>query len=152
MLKVGDSAPDFTLPDQQGKPTKLSDFRGRKVLIWFYPKANTPGCTAEGCTLRDSGDDFVNKGIQILGISMDSVKKQKNFASKYNFPYPLLGDVEGEAVRGFGAWGRKKFMGREYDGILRSSFLIDEHGKIEQVFDKVKTKTHASDVLAALDD
>ena len=118
--------------------------------MWFYPKANTPGCTAEGCTLRDESAAFTSKGIAILGISMDSVRKQKNFATKYTFPYPLLSDPEGIAVHGFGAWGRKKFMGREFDGILRSSFLIDEAGVIEKVWAKVKTKSHAMDVLAEL--
>ena len=150
MLKVGDQAPAFTLNDQDGNAVSLSDFAGRKVLIWFYPKANTPGCTAEGCTLRDESAAFETKGVEILGISMDSVRKQKNFATKHDFPYRLLSDPEGEAIHGFGAWGRKKFMGKEYDGILRSSFLIDERGVIEKVFAKVKTKSHATDVLAEL--
>ena len=148
MLKVGDTAPSFTVQDQEGKDVSLADFKGKKVLIWFYPKASTPGCTAEGCTLRDSYADFQSKNIVVLGVSMDSVKRQKNFVTKHEFPYQLLADTEGEIVKGFGAWGRKKFMGKEYDGILRSSFLIDEKGIIEKVWAKVKTKTHATDVLA----
>lgn len=150
MLKVGDKAPAFTLEDQEGNAVSLEDFAGRKLLIWFYPRANTPGCTAEGCTLRDESPAFEAKGIEIVGISMDSVRKQKNFATKYDFPYRLLSDPEGVAVHGFGAWGPKKFMGREFDGILRSSFLINEEGVIEKVFAKVKTKSHATDVLAEL--
>ena len=150
MLEVGDNAPAFTLTDQNGATVSLSDFSGRKVFVWFYPRASTPGCTAEGCTLRDHATDFEALGIEILGISMDSVRKQKNFATKQGFPYRLLSDPDGVAVHGFGAWGRKKFMGKEYDGILRSSFLIDEHGVIERVWAKVKTKSHATDVLADL--
>lgn len=150
MLDVGDTAPAFTLTDQEGETVSLSDFSGRKVFVWFYPKANTPGCTAEGCGLRDQAPEFDAKGIEILGISMDTVRKQKNFATKQSFPYRLLSDPEGVAVHGFGAWGRKKFMGKEYDGILRSSFLIDEQGVIERVWAKVKTKSHATDVLAEL--
>ena len=150
MLTIGDSAPSFTLKDQNGTDVSLSDYKGKKVFIWFYPKASTPGCTVEGCTLRDHQADFNQKNISILGISMDTVRRQKNFATKQNFPYPLLADTEGTVVRAFGAWGPKKFMGKEYDGILRSSFLIDEKGKIEKVWSKVKTKTHATDVLGEL--
>ncbi|MEC7985488.1 MAG: thioredoxin-dependent thiol peroxidase [Myxococcota bacterium] len=150
MLNVGDSAPSFTLKDQNGTDVSLSDFKGKKVFVWFYPKASTPGCTVEGCTLRDSQSAFDAKDIVILGISMDSVRRQKNFATKQNFPYQLLADTEGTVVRAFGAWGPKKFMGKEYDGILRSSFLIDEQGNIEKVWDKVRTKTHATDVLGEL--
>ena len=150
MLTVGDSAPSFTLKDQNENDVSLSDYKGKKVLIWFYPKACTPGYTVEGCTLRDHQEDFNQKNIAILGISMDTVRRQKTFATKQNFSYPLLADTEGTVVRAFGAWGPKKFRGREYDGILRSSFLIDEKGKIANVWSKVKTKTHASDVLGEL--
>ena len=150
MLKIGDQAPDFTVFNQDGEQISLSDYKGKKVFIWFYPKASTPGCTAEGCTLRDSYEEFSQKDIVILGVSMDSVTRQKNFATKKEFPYQLLADTEGTIIRDFGAWGPKKFMGREYDGILRSSFLINEEGIIEKVFDKVKTKSHAQDVLASL--
>lgn len=150
MLSVGDKAPQFSLLDQQGNETNLKDFEGQRVLVWFYPKASTPGCTAEGCNLRDNHEEFAKNGIHIVGISMDSVKRQQNFATKQSFPYKLLSDESGEITKAFGAWGRKKFMGREYDGILRSSFLIGPDGVIEKVYDKVKTKTHGSDVLADL--
>ena len=119
MLTVGEKAPEFDLLDQDGNPTKLTDFEGKRVLVWFYPKASTPGCTAEGCNLRDNHEAFSGKDVEIIGISMDSVKRQKNFATKQSFPYKLLADESGEVTRAFGAWGRKKFMGREYDGILR---------------------------------
>ena len=150
MLKVGDAAPDFSLLDQDGNTFRLSEQRGKKVLVWFFPKASTPGCTVQGCTLRDHNAELLEKGVVVVGISMDSVKRQKNFATKKEFPFTLIADVEGKAVKSFGAWGPKKFMGKEYEGILRSSFLIDEKGKIQHVFSKVKTKTHAADVLAVL--
>ena len=150
MLKVGDKAPDFTLLDQNGQAVSMADLRGQKVFVWFYPKANTPGCTAEGCTLRDEHAEFKARKITVLGISKDTVKAQAKFVEKFDFPYQLLSDPDGEVVEAFGAWGRKKFMGREFDGILRSSFLIDEQGVIERVYEKVKTKTHATDVLADL--
>ena len=150
MYAVGDTVQDFTLPNQHGEMITLSQYRGKKVLVWFYPKASTPGCTAEGCSLRDNFDDLSNKDVVILGISMDSVKKQANFVNKHSFPYDLLADTEGVVVRAFGAWGPKKFMGRSYDGILRSSFLIDEEGVVQEVISKVKTKTHGSDILALL--
>jgi len=150
MLSAGDKVPNFSLLDADGQRVNSSDFLGQKWLVWFYPKASTPGCTAEGCNLRDNHAEFEAKGVQIVGISMDSVKRQNNFATKNGFPYRLLSDVDGTTVRAFGAWGSKKFMGREYDGILRSSFLIDENGVIEHVWAKVKTKTHGVDVLAEL--
>ena len=150
MLQPGDLAPDFSLVDQNGESVTLSALRGQKVLVWFYPKASTPGCTAEGCSLRDHAGDLKDRGVIILGISKDSVRRQKNFADKHQFPYALLSDEEGQVVEAFGAWGPKKFMGRSYEGILRSSFLIDEEGKIEKVYSKVKTKTHGADVLGDL--
>ena len=150
MLKSGHPAPNFSLPDQNGEIVTLESFRGKKVLVWFYPKASTPGCTAEGCSLRDNYEDLTKAGVEVIGMSMDSVKRQLNFATKQEFPYRLLSDESGEITKAFGAYGPKKFMGREYEGILRYSFLIDEEGIIERVFDKVKTKTHGADVLAAL--
>ena len=150
MLNVGDIAPDFTHLDQDGNSVSLSDFKGSKVLIWFYPKASTPGCTAEGCNIRDHYAAFSDANVKVLGISKDSVKRQKNFATKQSFPYPLLSDETGTTVSAYGAWGPKKFMGRKFDGILRISYLLDETGKVEQVFGKVKTKTHGEDVLATL--
>jgi len=150
MLNVGDKAPDFNLQDQDGNAVSLSDFRGKKVLIWFYPKASTPGCTVEGCNIRDHQARFSDANVQVLGMSKDSVKRQKNFATKQGFQYPLLSDESGATVEAYGAWGPKKFMGREFDGILRISYVIDEQGSIEQVFGKVKTKTHGEDVLNTL--
>lgn len=150
MYATGDTVQDFTLPNQNGEMITLSQYRGKKVLVWFYPKASTPGCTAEGCSLRDHFEDLSNKDVVVLGISMDSVKKQSNFVKKHNFPYDLLADTEGVVVRAFGAWGPKKFMGKSYDGILRSSFLIDEKGVVQEVISKVKTKTHGSDILELL--
>ena len=150
MLNVGDKAPEFSLQDQDGNTVSLADYTGRKVLLWFYPKASTPGCTAEGCNLRDNIDAFSDKNVAILGMSKDSVRRQKNFATKQEFPYPLLSDEPGDVVQAYGCWGRKKFMGREFDGIIRKSFLIDENGKIERIYEKVKTKTHGTDVLADL--
>ena len=150
MLEIGDTAPDFTLLDQNGKSVTLNSFLSSKVLIWFYPKASTPGCTAEGCSLRDDFEELTNANIKILGISMDSVKRQLNFSTKQKYPYQLLADTEGEVVRAYGVWGPKKFMGKEYDGIHRKSFLIDEEGKILHIFHKVKTKTHGKDVLEVL--
>ena len=150
MLNVGDKAPEFTLQDQDGNTVRLSDFQGKKVLLWFYPKASTPGCTAEGCNIRDHHGQFESANVQVLGMSKDSVQRQKNFATKQEFLYPLLSDESGEIIQAYGAWGPKKYMGREYEGILRISYIIDEAGNIEHVFDKVKTKTHGEDVLQAL--
>lgn len=151
MLNVGDQAPEFSLPDQDGNLFSLQAQRGKKVLVWFYPKASTPGCTAQGCSLRDNHEQLLEKDVVVVGISMDSVRRQKNFATKKEFPFVLIADEEGQAVRAFGAWGLKKFMGRENEGILRSSFLIDESGIISHVFSKVKTKTHGADVLVVLE-
>jgi peroxiredoxin Q/BCP len=150
MYNVGDTVRDFTLPNQNGERITLSQFKGQKVLVWFYPKASTPGCTAEGCSLRDNFEALTDKNVVVLGISKDTVKRQANFVKKHNFPYDLLADTEGIVVEDFGAWGPKKFMGRAYDGILRSSFLIDEQGVVEEVIRKVKTKTHGNDILALL--
>lgn len=150
MLKVGDKAPQFSLLDQHGEEACLADFAGRRVLVWFYPKASTPGCTTQGCNLRDNHGAFTDQNVEIIGISMDTVKRQNNFATKQKFPYRLLADETGEITKAFGAYGPKKFMGRSYEGILRSSFLIDGEGVIERVYDKVKTKTHGADVLADL--
>ena len=150
MLEVGAVAPEFALQDQDGKTWTLHELRGQRVLVWFFPKASTPGCTAEGCNIQDHLPRFEDAGIQVLGVSKDSVKRQGSFAAKYGFEYPLLSDETGAMIEAYGAWGRKKFMGREFDGILRISYLIDGGGKIEKVFGKVKTKTHGEDVLASL--
>ncbi len=150
MYEVGDTVRDFTLPNQNGENITLSQFKGQKVLIWFYPKASTPGCTAEGCSLRDNFESLTDKNVVVLGISKDTVKRQSNFVKKHSFPYDLLADTEGIVVEDFGAWGPKKFMGKSYEGILRTSFLIDENGVVEQVIRKVKTKTHGTDILSLL--
>jgi len=150
MLEIGSQAPDFTLPDQDSNPVSLNQFRGKKVLLWFFPKASTPGCTAEGCSLGDHYPDLQSKGVEVLGMSKDSPARQKNFVEKQGFPYTLLADESGVTVEAYGAWGQKKLYGREYMGILRISYLIDENGKIEKSWSKVKTKTHGADVLAEL--
>ena len=146
-LKVGDKVPDFSVLNDQGKPVSLSDYKGKKLVVFFYPKANTPGCTAEACNLRDHFEQLKEKGYELLGVSADSVKKQENFKSKYEFPFPLLADEEKVVINAFGVWGPKKFMGKEYDGIHRMTFLISGDGIVERVIDKVKTKDHAAQIL-----
>lgn len=151
-LNVGDKAPDFNVVNQDGENVKLADFKGQKVIIYFYPKADTPGCTAESCNLRDNYDDLLNKGFKIIGVSPDKPEKQKKFAEKYNLPFPLLADVDKEVIKSYGAWGLKKMYGKEYEGLLRTTYVIDENGKIEKVFPKVKTKDHAAQILEAMND
>jgi peroxiredoxin Q/BCP len=146
-LKAGDKVPEFTATDQDGNSISLSDYKGRKLVVFFYPKANTPGCTAEACNLRDHYQELQEAGYSLLGVSADSQKKQSNFRSKYDFPFPLLADEDRSVIETFGVWGPKKFMGREYDGIHRKTFLIDESGTVERVIDKVKTKDHAAQIL-----
>ncbi len=146
-LQVGDKVPVFEGLDQDGNTINSKDYLGKKWIIFFYPKANTPGCTAEACNLRDNYKDLQEKGYELLGVSADSPKKQKNFKEKYNFPFPLLADENKEAINAFGVWGPKKFMGREFDGIHRKTFLIDEKGIVERVIEKVKTKDHAAQIL-----
>ncbi len=146
-LKVGDKAPDFKVNDQDGNSISSKDYKGKKWVVFFYPKANTPGCTAEACNLRDNYKELQNEGYELLGVSADSEKRQKNFREKYNFPFPLLADENKEVINAFGVWGPKKFMGREFDGIHRKTFIIDENGIITRVIDKVKTKDHAAQIL-----
>lgn len=146
-LKVGDKAPNFETKDNQGIIRKLDDYSGKKLVVFFYPKASTPGCTAEACNLRDHYQTFQSKGYEILGVSADSEKRQQNFVQKYQLPFPLLADENQDVINGFGVWGPKKFMGREYDGIHRTTFVIDGNGIIENVISKVKTKDHASQIL-----
>jgi len=147
MLEKGDKAPNFSGTDQEGNTIKSSDYKGKKYVLFFYPKASTPGCTAEACDLRDNENALKAKGYEIIGVSADSVKRQKNFATKNNLNYPLIADETREIIEAFGVWGRKKFMGREFDGILRTTFLINEKGIIEEVIEKVKTKEHAKQIL-----
>ncbi len=146
-LKVGDKAPNFTVNDQDGNPVSLSDYKGKKLVVFFYPKANTPGCTAEACNLRDHYKELKAKGYELLGVSADSQKSQANFKSKFEFPFPLLADEEKVVINGFGVWGEKKFMGKIYDGIHRMTFVINEDGVVEHVIEKVKTKDHAAQIL-----
>lgn len=147
-LEAGDKAPEFSVKDQDGNTVKLSDFKGKKLVLFFYPKASTPGCTAEACNLRDNWERFQEKGYAILGVSADTQKRQSNFKNKYEFPFPLLADEDKEVIQAYGVWGPKKFMGKEYDGIHRTTFIIDEDGKIEEVIKKVKTKEHTAQILS----
>ena len=147
MLKEGIKAPNFSLEDQNGDLVKLKDFEGKKVLLWFYPKASTPGWTIEGQRLRDEFQNFKQANTVILGMSADTVKSQNNFYNKQNFPFQLLSDTEKTTIRAYEAIGMKKMYGREYEGIFRISYLIDEKGIIEKVYSKVKPKEHASEVL-----
>jgi peroxiredoxin Q/BCP len=146
--QVGDKVPPFTGQTHTGETLSLEDFKGKKWVVFFYPKANTPGCTAEACDLRDHYKTLQDAGYHLLGVSADTVKQQKNFADKYAFPFPLLADTEKELINAFGVWGSKKFMGREYDGIHRKTFIVNEEGVITNVIDHVKTKEHASQILA----
>ena len=146
-LKIGDKAPGFSVKDQHGKTINLEDFKGKKVVLFFYPKASTPGCTAEACNLRDNYQAFQSKGYEILGASADSEKRQMNFSTKQELPYSLLADEDKEVIMAYGVWGPKKFMGKEYDGIHRTTFVIDENGNIEDVITKVKTKDHSAQIL-----
>ena len=149
-LKVGDRAPEFAVNDQDGKLIRLTDYKGKKVILFFYPKASTPGCTAEACNLRDNYSMLQEKGFAVIGVSADSEKRQQNFSNKNELPFSLLADENKEVINGFGVWGPKKFMGREYDGIHRATFVIDESGVIEKVISKVKTKDHAAQILDEL--
>ena len=148
-LQVGEKVPDFSVSDDKGNFHQLSDYKGQKLVVFFYPKANTPGCTAEACDLRDHYKELQDAGYALLGVSADSEKKQHNFSEKYNFPFPLLADEDKQVINAFGVWGPKKFMGREYDGIHRMTFIIDENGVVERVIEKVKTKAHAAQILEA---
>ena len=146
-LKKGDKAPNFSAKDQDGISHSLSDYKGKKLVVFFYPKANTPGCTAEACDLRDNFGRFEANNYALLGVSADNAKAQSNFKNKYEFPFPLLADEDKSVIQAFGVWGPKKFMGKEYDGIHRTTFVIDENGVIEEVISEVKTKAHASQIL-----
>lgn len=146
-LKTGDKAPYFESKDQNGNIIRLTDYKGKKLVLFFYPKASTPGCTAEACNLRDNYKRFLSLGYEILGVSADSAKRQQNFITKYNLPFPLLADVDKKVINAYKVWGPKKFMGREYDGIYRTTFVIDENAIIREVITKVKTKEHSEQLL-----
>ena len=149
MLEEGDDAPDFTVKNQNGEDVKLSDLRGDKVVLYFYPKDDTPGCTKEACSLRDEFSTFEEKRIKILGVSTDDEKSHQKFISKYDLPFTLLADTNHAVADAYDSYGEKKFMGKTYNGVLRKTFLIDEAGKIVKIFDKVKVEEHAAEVLKA---
>lgn len=146
-LKIGDKAPDFSGTDQNGSTVELKDFKGKKVVLFFYPKASTPGCTAEACDLQNNMDRFVAQNYQVIGVSADSQKRQLNFAMKNNLQYPLITDEDKIIINAYGVWGPKKFMGKEFDGIHRTTFIIDEKGYIENIITKVKTKEHTAQIM-----
>lgn len=146
-LKVGDSAPDFSVNDQDGNPVKLSDFKGKKVVLYFYPKDNTPGCTAESCNLRDNYQVLQKAGYEVLGVSKDDEKSHQKFINKFELPFTLLADVEKDIHEKYGTWVEKSMYGRKYMGTARVTFLIDAEGKIEEIIEKVKTKDHTSQIL-----
>jgi peroxiredoxin Q/BCP len=146
-LKIGDQAPDFSCQDQNEHTIELKTFLGKKVVLFFYPKASTPGCTVEACDLRDHYHQFKSSNYELIGVSADSVKAQKKFEEKYELPFSLLADEDKQVIQAYGVWGSKKFMGKVYDGIHRTTFVIDEKGFIENVITDVKTKVHAMQIL-----
>jgi len=149
MLKEGATAPDFSAKTTNGESVRLKDLRGQKVVLYFYPKDDTPGCTKEACSFRDAFADFTRKSIEVLGVSPDSEASHKKFTAKYKLPFPLLVDADHSISNAYGVYGEKKFMGRTYLGVKRTTFLIDEKGKIKKVFEKVKPEDHARQVLEA---
>jgi peroxiredoxin Q/BCP len=150
MLEEGTIAPDFTLPSDGGGEVSLSDYRGKKVVLYFYPKDNTPGCTTEACNFRDDYSEIVAAGAAVLGVSPDPVKSHDKFKAKFQLPFALLSDTDHQVAETYGAWGEKKMYGKTYEGILRSTFIIDEEGRIIKVFPKVKPKNHSQEVLEVL--
>lgn len=146
-LTVGQVAPDFIVPDQDGTPTSLSQFKGQKVVLYFYPKDSTPGCTAQACNLRDNYEKLLSEGYVILGVSTDTEKKHQNFIKKNELPFPLLADTERKVHDAYDVWQLKKFMGREFMGTIRTTFVINEEGVIDEIITKVKTKEHAEQIL-----
>mgnify|MGYP006138953445 FL=1 len=149
-LEIGDQVPSFEGVDQNDEKVSSSDFSGGKWAVYFYPKDNTPGCTAQACSLRDGYAELLKNGIKVLGVSADSVKSHDKFSTKFTLPFPLLSDVSKEVIHAFGVWGPKKFMGREYEGIHRITFVMDESGKVLHVIQKPKTKDHANEILQLL--
>jgi len=149
-LKEGDKAPSFSGKDQNGKTVSLSDFKGKRVILFFYPKDMTPGCTAEVCNLGENYSELQKQGFEVIGVSADSEERHQKFISKYELPYTLLADTELEIIKAYGVWGNKKFMGKEYDGIHRTTFIIGTDGVLEKVILKVKTKDHTAQILEEL--
>jgi len=149
-LKVGDKAPEFEGVNQKGEKISLKDFVGKKLILYFYPKDNTPGCTAESCNLNDNYDTWIEKGFEVIGVSPDSQKSHQKFADKFGFRFNLIADTEKEILQAYGAWGLKKLYGKEYMGVLRTTFVIDEKGTIVEIFDKVKTKDHTNQIVETL--
>lgn len=149
MLKEGDKAPDFSASDQNGNTVKLKALKGQRVVLYFYPKDDTPGCTKEACSFRDADDIYREKGIRVLGVSTDNEKSHQKFISKFQLPFDLLADIEKKIVEAYGVWGEKSMYGKKYMGTFRKTFLIDEKGKIVKIFDKVDVAKHADEVLAA---
>lgn len=150
MLTIGEKAPDFTLSDQNGNAVSLSDFRGRRVVLYFYPKDNTPGCTRQACAFAGAYAEFERKGVAVIGISRDSVASHVRFAEKHSLPFTLLSDPERRAIDAYGVWQEKKLYGKTSFGIVRTTFLIDEHGTIEKIMPKVKPDTNAQEILESL--
>ncbi len=147
-LKIGDKAPNFSYVAENGSEISLENFKGKKVILYFYPKDNTPGCTAEACNLRDNYDDLKSKGYEIVGVSPDSEKSHNRFAEKHALPFGLIPDTDKKLMNDYGVWGEKKMYGRTYDGVHRTTFIINEAGNIEEIFKKVKTKDHTNQILA----
>ena len=151
LIKIGDPAPDFKAQDQNGKEIKLSDFKGKKLILYFYPKDNTPGCTAEACNLRDNYADLTSKGYVVIGVSADSGSSHLKFIEKFNLPFYLIPDVDKKIITAYNAWGEKKMYGKSYEGILRKTYVIDEKSKILMIIDKVKTNDHTAQILGELE-
>lgn len=149
-LKEGDTAPEFTGVNENGEEISLSDYRGKKLILFFYPKDNTPTCTVEACNLRDNYSDLKDKGFELLGVSPDSKRKHQNFIKKFSLPYPLLADTEQEVLNKYGVWGEKQMFGKKYMGVFRTTFVIDEKGVIEKIFTKVKSAEHTEQILEAI--
>lgn len=151
MIKINDKIPNFSGIDQNGKEIKLTDYQDKKLIIFFYPKASTPGCTAQACSLRDGYQALKEKGYELLGVSADSVKRQANFTEKNHLPFPLIADENHQIIELFGVWGQKKFMGKTYNGIIRTTFILDENQIVTHIIEKVKTKNHTQQLLEIIE-
>jgi len=149
-LKIGDKAPDFKGVDENNKDISLTDYTGKKIILYFYPKDNTPGCTNEACNLRDNYDMWINRGYDVIGVSPDSQQSHLKFIDKHSLPFTLISDPDKVIIKEYGAWGPKKLYGREYEGLLRTTFVIDENGVITNIFEKVKTKDHTNQILETI--